>query len=303
MRIRSIKPEFWRSDDITGLPIATRLTFIGLWSYVDDNGVGADKLVSVVADLYADDFSRDPQETVQRVSEDLERLTSGGQVVRYRAVHRDKPKDLLYITKWKQHQVVNHPSKGAQYPLPPAHLIDDAMTLGSVSGESLETLTHEQGNRGTGERGNGAGEQGTRTPESDYPLPPEPPVDDWVAGEVVDKPPTAIDNPSKPAKRYASAAAKAVVRQELGTDYSDAAVNRIGVQVENLTRQGKPDDRIRETLREWQRRPNCERPEYIPTVYDDLIKKSHATTNGHDDKVNSYLAFATPTQNQLEIEP
>lgn len=138
--------------------------------------------------------------------------------------------------------------------------------------------------------------------KDDYPLPPEPPVDDWVAAEVVDKPPTVIDNPSKPAKRYASPAAKAVVRQELGTDYSDAAVNRIGIQVENLTRQGKPDHRIRETLREWQRRPNCEKPEYIPTVYDDLVKKSHATTNGHDDKVNSYLAFATPTQNQLEIE-
>ena len=139
--------------------------------------------------------------------------------------------------------------------------------------------------------------------KDDVPLPPEPPVDDWVAAEVVDKPPAVIDNPSKPAKRYASPAAKSVVRQELGTDYSDAAVNRIGIQVENLTRQGKPDHRIRETLREWQRRPNCEKPEYIPTVYDDLVKKSHATTNGHDDKVNSYLAFATPTQNQLEIEP
>ena len=40
MRIRTIKPEFWRSDDITALGWATRLLFIGLWSYVDDNGVG-----------------------------------------------------------------------------------------------------------------------------------------------------------------------------------------------------------------------------------------------------------------------
>lgn len=141
--------------------------------------------------------------------------------------------------------------------------------------------------------------------KDDVPLPPEPPVDDWVAGEVVVDAPTVIDNPPKPAKRYASPAAKSVVRQELGNDYSDAALNRIGAQVENLSRQGKPDHLIRETLREWERRPNCERPEYIPTVYDDLIKKSHATTatNGHDDKVNSYLAFATPTQNHLEIEP
>ncbi len=140
--------------------------------------------------------------------------------------------------------------------------------------------------------------------KDDVPLPPEPPVDDWVAGELVVDAPTVIDNPPKPPKRYASPAAKSVVRQELGNDYSDAALNRIGVQVENLSRQGKPDHLIRETLREWERRPNCERPEFIPTVYDDLVKASRSSpaTSGHDAKVNDYLAFATPTQNHLEIE-
>lgn len=158
MRIRSIKPEFWRSDDITGLPISTRLTFIGLWSYVDDNGVGLDKLISIVADLYADDFSRDPQETVQRVTDDLRRLAAGGQVVRFRGVHNDRAKDLLYITKWKKHQVVNHPSKGAQYPLPPAEMIEEAARLEETSRESQETLTHEQGNRGSEQGSSGTGE-------------------------------------------------------------------------------------------------------------------------------------------------
>lgn len=42
MRIRNIKPEFWRSQDITALDKSARLTFIGLWNYVDDNGVGLD---------------------------------------------------------------------------------------------------------------------------------------------------------------------------------------------------------------------------------------------------------------------
>jgi hypothetical protein len=157
VRIRSIKPEYWRSDDITSLPISTRLTFIGLWSYVDDNGVGADKLVSIVADLYADDFSRDPLETVQRVTGDLERISSGGLVIRYRGLHNGSTKDLLYITKWKDHQKVNHPSLGHKYPLPPAELRSAAAGLTQPSSDSLETLTHEQGNRGTGER-----EQGSR---------------------------------------------------------------------------------------------------------------------------------------------
>ena len=43
MRIRSIKPEFWRSDDVNSMCIEDRLLFIGLWSYVDDNGVGIDR--------------------------------------------------------------------------------------------------------------------------------------------------------------------------------------------------------------------------------------------------------------------
>lgn len=166
MRIRSIKPEYWRSDDITALPISTRLTFIGLWSYVDDNGVGADKIVSIVADLYADDFSRDPQETLKRVTADLVGLASGGQVVRYRAIHNERPKDLLYITRWKHHQVVNHPSKGHIYPEPPAEMVEAATQLTKPSRESLETLRHEQGNRGSEQGSRGTEEKDLAAPKA-----------------------------------------------------------------------------------------------------------------------------------------
>ena len=63
MRIRSIKPEFWRSDDIDCLDWPTRLLFIGLWSYVDDNGVGRDRESDIAADLFSGDLSRDPRDT------------------------------------------------------------------------------------------------------------------------------------------------------------------------------------------------------------------------------------------------
>lgn len=275
MRIRSIKPEFWRSDDITSLPISTRLTFIGLWSYVDDNGVGADKLVSIVADLYADEFASDPLETLGRVTEDLKRLASGGQVTRYKAAHNGTLKDLLYITKWKQHQRVNHPSLGHKYPLPPADLINSAVTLLRASGDPLESLTHEQGNRGAGER-----EQGSRgAGDDEVPLPPEPPpgpYDPQPTEVVVDTAPASIEIANKPAKRRPSSAAKTVVRQELGTTYPTTIVDRLAVQVENLTREEQPDALIREALHEWDRRPNCSKPEYLPTVLGDLVKSSRS---------------------------
>jgi hypothetical protein len=152
MRIRSIKPEFWRSDDITALSISARLTFVGTWSYVDDNGVGSAKLSSIVADLYAEDMARDPQETLRRVSGDLRELADRGLVLFYEAAG----KQLLYVTRWTAHQLVNKPSKGHCYPLPPAEMIKAAETLTTPSGDSQESSqdgTGEQGSRGTGEQG------------------------------------------------------------------------------------------------------------------------------------------------------
>ena len=150
MRIRSIKPEFWRSDDIDALPIPDRLLFIGLWSYVDDNGVGLFSLKDIAADLFAGDLSRDSQETRKRVSEGLRTLSRHGLI----EVYRVDEKDYLHITHWKRHQVINHPGK-PRYPLPdkgsepPLTLFTE--TLQKPSGESLawNRGTGEQGNRGT----------------------------------------------------------------------------------------------------------------------------------------------------------
>ncbi len=52
MRIRTIKPEFWTSEDVASMDWETRLVFLGLWSYVDDNGVGRDNEKLIVADLF-----------------------------------------------------------------------------------------------------------------------------------------------------------------------------------------------------------------------------------------------------------
>lgn len=149
MRIRSIKPEFWRSDDIAALPISARLLFIGLWSYVDDNGVGLDKLPSIAADLFADDLAVDPAETLGRVAADTTRLSDAGLIFRYKA----GGKPLLYVTKWESHQIVKNPSKGHLYELPSGEMLTNAHTLRRPSVDPAETL------------GTGAGEQGSRGAE------------------------------------------------------------------------------------------------------------------------------------------
>ena len=152
MRIRSIKPEFWTSDDITELAIEDRFLFIGLWSYVDDNGVGRDEEHLIVASLFPRDMFLDPRETVARVSRGLSNLAAKGLILRYQA----DGKAYLEITTWSRHQRIDKPNK----PRFPQHDANPD-TLATPSRQSRETPapgTGEQGNRGTGEQGSKAAE-------------------------------------------------------------------------------------------------------------------------------------------------
>ena len=151
MRIRSIKPEFWRSEDIADLTVEDRLLFIGLWSYVDDNGVGIDRLADVCADLFALDLERDPPETFARVSRGLQNLSEAGRIVRYTV----EGKSYLHITNWSKHQRIDKPNK-ARYPHPDAENATIREEFATPSRHPRETPapgTGEQGNRGTGEQG------------------------------------------------------------------------------------------------------------------------------------------------------
>lgn len=149
MRIRSIKPEFYRSEDVARMDWQTRLVFIGLWSYVDDNGVGRDVERLIVADIFP--LELDPTETLRRVSQSLSVLESGQQIIRYS--HEGKP--LLFIANWDRHQLVKNPNN-PRNPRPDAAIRASAAPLPTTYGEPTENLptgTGEQRNRGTGEQG------------------------------------------------------------------------------------------------------------------------------------------------------
>ena len=143
MRIRSIKPEFWRSPDVSCLAIEDRLLFIGLWSYVDDNGVGEDRVSIVAADLFADDLERDPSDTFARVSRGLANLAAAGRIIRYTVAGRD----YLEVANWSKHQRIDRPGK-ARMPTSDhksAHIREGV----AKARETPLTGTEEQRNRGT----------------------------------------------------------------------------------------------------------------------------------------------------------
>ena len=139
MRIRSILPAFWESEDVAAMEWDTRLVFIGLWSYVDDNGVGRDVEKLIVSDLFP--LEDDPRETLATVSRALQHLSTNGQIDRYTVEGRP----FLYVTKWELYQRIDRPGK-QRYPLPTS---DDAEARVTVATPSRL----EKGRRGEGEKG------------------------------------------------------------------------------------------------------------------------------------------------------
>lgn len=103
-RIRSIKPEYWTSETIAALSLPTRLTFIGLWNYCDDHGVGRLNERLITAALYPMD---DPLESLERVSRGISELSDAGRIALYEVDGRR----YFHVTTWSEHQRVDNPGK------------------------------------------------------------------------------------------------------------------------------------------------------------------------------------------------
>ena len=151
VRIRSTKPEFWKSRRIASVPWDARLVLKGLESYVDDNGVGVDDIELIVTDIFPRDMFANGSETVARVSEAISLLHQAGLVWRYEA-NGDR---LLYISFWEDTQRIDKPGKGRK-PRPDGTFEYKSSVIRESVASPPETLapgTGEQGNRGTGEQG------------------------------------------------------------------------------------------------------------------------------------------------------
>lgn len=166
-RIRTIKPSFFTSPDIAHLPYTARLTFIGLWTYVDDAGRGQDDARLIKGALWP----LDDKHTVRKVEDDLRVLAEGGQIVRYEADGRR----WLAVVVW-EHQRINRPSK---ITTPPPPLTCDSL---SERGASTEPSPQEgKGREGSEER---MSSSSPTTPSAE--IEPEKDDDDHRFAEVVD---------------------------------------------------------------------------------------------------------------------
>jgi hypothetical protein len=179
MRIRSIKPEFWRSDDIDALSVFERLLFIGLWSYVDDNGVGVYSVKDIAAELFAGDLVRDSRETVASVSEGVRTLSDHDLISLYSAEYKGSQRNFVCINSWSKHQRIDKPGK-PRYPRcsndsqPMLDIaVNEINTNSRDCRESPATGTEEQRNRGTEEQSKNIPAKQVSRSRSKLP-------DDWV---------------------------------------------------------------------------------------------------------------------------
>ena len=139
-RIRTIKPHFFRSYDVAALSYRARLTWIGLWTYVDDEGRGRDDARIIKGELWAleDDV------TWKDVQRDLTELSRSAHVVRYTSDGRD----YLCIPTWLDHQVISRPTKSRFPPMSPANIRDEE----AITEHSLSTHGVLPAGKGTGNR-------------------------------------------------------------------------------------------------------------------------------------------------------
>jgi hypothetical protein len=105
-RIRTIKPEFWTSEQVAECSTKARLLFIGLWNFCDDQGIHPASARRLKMEVFpADPFSTDEIEAM------VQELLQAGLIVHFEVDGRE----YWIVTGWN-HQKIDRPNP--KYPLP-----------------------------------------------------------------------------------------------------------------------------------------------------------------------------------------
>lgn len=105
-RIRTVKPEFWTSEQVMELSPIARLAFVGMWNFCDDQGVHPASAKTLKAEVFpADDI---PASDVQAM---VDQMIQQGLI----KVFESAGKPYWWVTGWN-HQKIDKPTN--KYPKP-----------------------------------------------------------------------------------------------------------------------------------------------------------------------------------------
>lgn len=126
-RIRTVKPEIWASEQVISCSPLSRLLFIGLWNFCDDNGVHQASYIRIKAEVFPAD-NLDINEIKSCINE----------LINNRLIREYMVDDIAYwiVTGWKKHQRIDKPTY--RHPLPQSDLkkIENNSTI--IRGELAE---------------------------------------------------------------------------------------------------------------------------------------------------------------------
>lgn len=99
-RIRTIKPEFWTSEQVMQCTPLSRLLFIGIWNFCDDGGNHPLSAITIKALVFPGDAI-----AVEDIRRMLDELSASGLLSFYSA----SGKQYLHVNGW-QHQKIDKPT-------------------------------------------------------------------------------------------------------------------------------------------------------------------------------------------------
>lgn len=119
-RIRTIKPEFWTSEQVLSCSLLARLIFIGMWNFCDDHGVHPASYIRIKAEVFPTDSC-----TINDVKNWINELIHNNLLREYVAGEEK----FWLVTGWNKHQRIDRPTY--RHPMPESDLkrIEDNSTI------------------------------------------------------------------------------------------------------------------------------------------------------------------------------
>lgn len=157
-RIRSIKPEFFTSEQIADCSPNARLLFIGMWCFCDDQGIHPASVKTLKMQIFpADHFS------IEQVQDMVDELLNSSLMIEYDVDN----KRYWKVTGWN-HQKIDRPN--SKYPLP--NKDESINRLPDELPNTRRKVAERSPEEGKGEEGKGVEGKGMDTSS---PLPPKSP--------------------------------------------------------------------------------------------------------------------------------
>lgn len=118
-RIRYIKPDFWKDEDIAELPHFLRLFYIALWNFADKEGRLEDRPKWLKVEIFPYEKA-DILKMLEKLAKP--KFNSGRPYIRR---YKKGEKKYIQIIAWKNHQKPHHQEPDSKIPEPPIYNINN----------------------------------------------------------------------------------------------------------------------------------------------------------------------------------